>query len=125
VSFLLSINNFFGQNITGEKIYFDCGNYNLSDSSIKKLKLVLAKIIELNSTEMKLTGHTESDGNNSYNEDLSKKRVSALPTYIISKHLNNDLAQLNCKGEVNPVTTNDNDNGKKMNRHVELLVKYI
>jgi len=74
---------------------------------------------------MKLTGHTESDGNNSYNEDLSKKRVSALPTYIISKHLNHDLAQLNCKGEVNPVTTNDNDNGKKMNRHVELLVKYI
>jgi len=125
ISFLLILNILLGQNIIEEKIYFDHNKYNLTDSSTKKLNLLLDKIKELNLTEVKLTGHTDSDGNNSYNENLSKKRVSAVSSYIISKGIKSDLVQIDYKGEVNPVTTNDNDNSKQKNRRVEILVKYI
>ncbi len=72
--------------------------------------------------EMKvvLKGHTDSRGPDQYNMDLSSRRAEAVKAYLVNKGV--DASRLTCKafGESSPIATNDTDQGRALNRRVEL-----
>ena len=68
---------------------------------------------------VKVTGHTDSDGSNNYNERLSEKRAQAIIDYFVLNGLSADRLVFDFKGEEMPADTNSTKEGKQKNRRVD------
>jgi len=107
-----------------EPIYFDV------DQSIIKPEhqaflLKMIRIINGHSDlRVQITGHTDSDGSDSYNEDLSKRRSQAIIDFFVQHGIKVDKLNIEFKGEKNPVDTNKTPEGKKHNRRVDFEFMY-
>jgi OOP family OmpA-OmpF porin len=68
-----------------------------------------------------IAGHTDSDGSEAYNLQLSQKRADAVKAYLIQNYAI-DGANLTAKGfgESQPIADNTTAAGKQKNRRVEL-----
>jgi len=68
---------------------------------------------------IKVTGHTDADGSDAYNVDLSKKRAQALIDFFVANGLSKDRIEIDFKGETLPVDSNSTPEGKQHNRRVD------
>jgi outer membrane protein OmpA-like peptidoglycan-associated protein len=61
-------------------------------------------------------------GSFEYNMNLSEKRVQSIVNYLVSNGIN--PYRLNGKGygESRPITNNNTEEGRKMNRRVEFII---
>jgi outer membrane protein OmpA-like peptidoglycan-associated protein len=66
-----------------------------------------------------ITGHTDSDGSDAYNIDLSKRRAAALMHFFEAHGLESSRVEIDFKGEKEPAGKNDTDSGKQKNRRVD------
>jgi OOP family OmpA-OmpF porin len=66
-----------------------------------------------------IIGHTDSRGSKSYNQKLSQKRAEAVVADLVARGV--DAKQLSSKGEgeLNPIATNDTEEGRQANRRIE------
>jgi len=65
-------------------------------------------------------GHTDAIGSDSYNMRLSKQRAQAVVDYLVSQGVGRSNLTMVGYGERNPIATNDTDEGRSMNRRVEI-----
>jgi OOP family OmpA-OmpF porin len=82
----------------------------------------IAGILNNNPTmTLQLEGHTCSIGTEAYNQGLSERRANAIKNAIVER---NGIApeRINAVGfgETKPIATNDTEEGRKLNRRVEL-----
>lgn len=72
--------------------------------------------------KLKITGHTDSDGDEKLNLALSLKRANAVKAILI-KEFSIEESRLTCegKGESEPIDKNDTPEGKAKNRRVEFV----
>jgi outer membrane protein OmpA-like peptidoglycan-associated protein len=68
---------------------------------------------------IKVTGHTDADGSDEYNLDLSKRRAEAIIEFFTSHGLSKDRLEIDFKGESLPVDNNSTPEGKQNNRRVD------
>ncbi len=70
-----------------------------------------------------LEGHTDSDGEEDYNLDLSLKRADAISRHLVSK-AGIDPSRINSTGygEYRPLKSNETKWGKYWNRRVDILI---
>jgi outer membrane protein OmpA-like peptidoglycan-associated protein len=72
------------------------------------------------SLKIRITGHTDSDGNAAANLDLSKRRAAAVKTYLQNNYsIADSRIQTDGKGASMPVADNKTTAGKAKNRRVE------
>lgn len=112
----------------GIKITFDSGilfksnsstlEYN-AKSNINKLAAILNKYPD---TDILVSGHTDSDGTEEYNQTLSESRANAVADYSRMQGVSSSRFTTVGLGEGDPVASNDSDSGKRMNRRVEIAV---
>jgi outer membrane protein OmpA-like peptidoglycan-associated protein len=71
---------------------------------------------------VKIVGHTDSDGSDAANLDLSKKRAASVKESL-TKDFGIDEARMETdgKGESEPIDKNDTPVGKANNRRVEFI----
>lgn len=112
----------------GIKITFDSGILFETNSStlqakaksdISKLVLILNKYPD---TNILVTGHTDSDGTEQYNQTLSEKRAKAVSDYSMSQGISSSRLSIIGLGEGEPVASNETVEGKKLNRRVEIAI---
>lgn len=66
-------------------------------------------------------GHTDSDGDATYNDRLSKRRALAVVDELVNEHsMEREQFQANGKGEMYPLDTNATKRGRDRNRRVEV-----
>lgn len=72
--------------------------------------------------KVEVAGHTDSDGSDDYNLQLSQRRADAVRDYLVS--LDVPAGQITARGygEAEPVKDNETDEGKEFNRRVELRI---
>lgn len=74
--------------------------------------------------DLRLTigGHTDSEGDDAYNQELSGRRAEAVKAYLVSAH-RVDTGRLDAAGfgEGEPVADNGSPEGRQQNRRVELV----
>ena len=72
---------------------------------------------------VEVAGHTDSQGENGYNQGLSQRRAIAVMKYLISRGV--DANQLTARGygETQPVADNTSAEGRAKNRRVELHIR--
>lgn len=72
--------------------------------------------------KVELGGHTDGKGSDSYNEALSDRRSKSVKDYLSKKGIASSRMTTKGYGESMPVATNDTDEGRELNRRVELKV---
>ncbi|MES2587513.1 MAG: OmpA family protein [Bacteroidota bacterium] len=68
---------------------------------------------------IQVTGHTDADGSDIYNVDLSQRRAKAIETFFKTNGLELKKLQIDFKGESEPIDNNQTEAGKKQNRRVD------
>jgi OOP family OmpA-OmpF porin len=112
-----------GMSITLRGIYFDYNKATIKPESHSALADA-AKILQENpGIKVEIQGHTDSDGSESYNQQLSERRAQSVVTYLI-QNFAIEAMRLTAKGygELNPVASNSTPEGKALNRRVEFFI---
>jgi outer membrane protein OmpA-like peptidoglycan-associated protein len=86
------------------------------------LNSVALVLKEFDRTQVDVNGHTDSDGSNEYNEELSSRRANAVAQYLVSQQLNPQRFSVQGLGESQPVASNASTSGKAQNRRVEIQI---
>ena len=68
-------------------------------------------------------GHTEAVGNDGYNQKLSEARAQAVMAWLTSNGTSANRLAARGYGKSRPVATNDTDEGRALNRRVELACR--
>jgi len=103
-------------------IYFDTGKATLKPESQPTL-LEIAKLLKTNpGLKLYVVGHTDNTGAFDANVKLSMDRAAAVVNALVSKQSVNVASLKACgDGPTSPVATNDTEEGKALNRRVELV----
>lgn len=103
-------------------ILFAVNSATIRPTSYSTLKDIAAILKENGSINVKIIGHTDSDGDNAVNLDLSKKRAEAVRAALAKEFgIDETRMQTDGMGETKPVASNSNNEGKMQNRRVEFI----
>jgi outer membrane protein OmpA-like peptidoglycan-associated protein len=69
-----------------------------------------------------IVGHTDSKGEDAYNQTLSYRRSNAAASYLQGQGVARTRVSTNGRGESEPVASNDTDAGRQLNRRVEVAI---
>jgi len=103
-------------------IYFDVNSDKVKSESYGTLNEI-AKVLKDNPTvKIKIVGHTDSDGDDAKNMDLSKRRAASVKNEL-AKTFGIDASRMETdgKGESQPIAPNDTPANKAKNRRVEFI----
>ena len=107
---------------------FDFNKSTLKPEAEEMLTQLAANLESMGDESVRITGHTDSKGDNNYNKKLSLARANAVKDWLVNKGLKNQIITEG-KGEEEPIAENttsdgkDNEEGRAKNRRVE--VKYL
>lgn len=103
-------------------ILFDVNSDRIKPESYGAIKDIANVLAENAAVKVLIIGHTDSDGDDAANMELSKKRAAAVKN-ILSKEFNVDASRLSTdgKGESQPIDKNTTSLGKANNRRVEFI----
>jgi OOP family OmpA-OmpF porin len=103
-------------------ILFDSGSDRIKAESYKTLANIGDLLSENPGLRLSIEGHTDSDGADDYNLDLSQRRAASVRVYLMDTY-KIDANRLESKGwgESTPIDTNATPEGKANNRRVELV----
>lgn len=103
-------------------ILFDVNSDKIKPESYGTLKEIAGILKEFPELKVKIVGHTDGDGNDAANLDLSKRRAAAVKTSLASEFgITETRMETDGKGESEPIDKNDNPAGKANNRRVEFI----
>ena len=71
---------------------------------------------------IEVKGHTDNVGTEEFNMKLSHKRAQAVVDYLIGRGVDKDKLSYSYYGMSKPLTTNDTEEGRTMNRRVEFEI---
>lgn len=103
-------------------IYFDVNKDVVKPESYGTLKEISKVLTDNPDVKVKIVGHTDSDGADASNLDLSKRRGASVKDELV-KSFGIDPSRLESDGmgETKPVAPNDLPANKALNRRVELI----
>jgi OmpA-OmpF porin, OOP family len=103
-------------------ILFDVNSANIKPESYGTLKEMANVLKEYTDLKVKIVGHTDADGKDADNLDLSKRRAASVKA-TLAKEFSIDESRMETdgKGESEPIDKNDNPAGKANNRRVEFI----
>jgi outer membrane protein OmpA-like peptidoglycan-associated protein len=106
-------------------ITFRTASADLNSNFFSVLDSVALVLKEYDKTLIDVEGHTDSDGSDSYNQQLSLNRATSVGTYLQSHGVNGQRIVTFGAGEARPVASNNTADGKQQNRRVELKLQPI
>lgn len=104
---------FVSNKVNIKTIYFDFDKYNIRPDAAKELDKVVQVMNEYPTLMIEAGSHTDSRGNDAYNQKLSERRAKSTVDYIVSKGI--DASRITYKGYGESQLVNDCGNGKNCN----------
>ena len=101
-------------------VNFKTDSAELTDDSVAILDRVANTLVANPEIAVEVSGHTDSDGDDAYNKDLSQRRAETVMAYLTDNGVAADKMTAMGYGEERPMATNETTEGKALNRRVEL-----
>lgn len=117
-----------GGKVVLENILFEYNKATLTEDAEIKIDLIYQYMVKHPDVRVKITGHTDAIGSDSYNLDLSKRRARSVRNYLNSLGIARNRMKYYGKGESEPFAPNkkpngeDDPEGRARNRRVEFEV---
>ncbi len=83
---------------------------------------VATTLVEYPQTRIDVVGHADSDGTESYNQDLSERRASSVKSYLTGRGVQAVRIASYGRGELEPIASNSTAQGKAQNRRVQIVL---
>lgn len=103
---------------------FPSNQYQLEEKDKQNIQALVNKLQDFHDFDIQIIGHADSQGQDAYNEALSKKRAEAVAHYLLQQQVSKDKIQTTFWGESKPVQSNQTAQGRRANRRVELIIHY-
>jgi OOP family OmpA-OmpF porin len=107
--------------IVANGIRFDVGKASIRPESMGIINEVVALMNDHPELKFSVEGHTDSDGDESLNMELSQKRAESVMDEMIKLGISKDRLQAKGWGESKPVAPNASPEDKANNRRVEFV----
>jgi outer membrane protein OmpA-like peptidoglycan-associated protein len=104
-------------------ITFDSDQSDVKPEFYDTLNSVALVFQEFDQTLIDVAGHTDSDGSDDYNQDLSRRRAGSVARYLSSQQVGRDRFSVDGRGEREPIASNASARGKQQNRRVEITIQ--
>ena len=86
------------------------------------LRALAASLDKYANTDIIIVGHTDAVGTVAYNQSLSQRRATAAADYLVSQGVSRSRLQALGRGESDPISANDTETGRQLNRRVEVAI---
>ncbi|MBK6952169.1 MAG: PD40 domain-containing protein [Crocinitomicaceae bacterium] len=96
-----------GGEVTLENVFFDLDSYNLRAVSYVELDKLAQYLNDNPTMKIELQGHTDTQGDDKHNLELSHNRAKAVYEYLISKGIPKERMTYKGYGETQPVVTDE------------------
>ncbi len=112
-------------------LLFDFNQYQVKPEADAELRTLTTVLLETDSAQVRIVGHTDALGSETYNQRLSEQRAESIKRWLLGPgHIGSDVTiETMGKGESEPVAPNsnidgsDNVDGRALNRRVELVIQ--
>ena len=108
-----------------KSIYFGGGSYYINELQIIGIRDFFDTIDNIENYEITISGHTDNIGGKEYNEWLSYMRSMSVKMQIIELEIPPEFIHLREFGQDNPLYDNDEWQGKRQNRRVDIILTPI
>jgi OOP family OmpA-OmpF porin len=103
-------------------IYFDLDSYTIKPESEPTIEAIAEMLKTNSSLKVYVIGHTDMTGELEYNMELSSRRAEAVVYALVDRYgIAEDRLEAKGVGPLSPVSTNKTEEGRKLNRRVELV----
>lgn len=111
-----------GEKIELRNIFFETASYALLPASTVELDK-LVKLMKANpQMRIEVGGHTDNIGKDAANQVLSEQRANAVRNFLLDQGIDAGRVTAKGYGATRPVATNDNEQGRALNRRTEVTV---
>ena len=108
--------------VSTNAILFESGSANLKPESNAIISEIANVLLENPEVNIKIIGHTDADGTESTNMELSKSRAEAVKAGMSDKYgIESERIVTEGKGESQPIADNNSPENKAKNRRVEFI----
>jgi outer membrane protein OmpA-like peptidoglycan-associated protein len=104
-------------------VFYQTDKYELQKESNKELERLVRFMKETPSAVVEISGHTDSQGDDEYNQKLSERRAHAVVEYLSKRGILTSRLKATGYGETKSVSTNTTEEGRANNRRVEMTVR--
>ncbi|MEW9900278.1 OmpA family protein [Chitinivorax sp. PXF-14] len=101
---------------------FDTNSTAIKSGFMPTLNRIADVVNRYGKTSLTIVGHTDSVGSDASNMDLSNRRAQAVEQYLEGQRVHPERLTAYGKGESEPRTSNDSEQGRALNRRVEVLI---
>jgi len=111
-----------GQTVKLNNIFFQQSKYYLRTNSYPELARLIRIMKDYPTVEIKLSGHTDNQGDPALNLKLSLDRVNEVKKYLSSKGVNGSRITTEGFGDTKPIASNEQEETRALNRRVEFTI---
>jgi outer membrane protein OmpA-like peptidoglycan-associated protein len=105
-----------------EKVHFKTAKSDILPSSYPLLNEVAEVLVSNPEIHVRIEGHTDSRGSESYNQNLSEERAASVLQYLLSRGVEASRLTSRGYGESRPIEDNATATGRAANRRVEIHI---
>lgn len=99
---------------------FGVGRHEVRSEFYETLESVALVLKEFGKTNIRIGGHTDSSGDDNYNQTLSERRAASVGQFLVTQGVMSGRVMSTGYGERYPIASNDSAAGRQANRRVEL-----
>ncbi|MBE1285724.1 MAG: OmpA family protein [Rhodobacteraceae bacterium] len=104
---------------TASKIAFDPGSATVSAASFDTMNAIADLLQDCGPIRMEIQGHTDSQGREEMNQQLSQARAQSVLNELRSRRVRTAALAAVGYGESRPIAPNDTEEGREANRRIE------
>jgi len=105
-----------------QTIYFDFRKATIKPVSFALLNEVAQALKDNPTMKVRIEGHTDSRGSDSFNMKLSQARAESVKTYLTKQGVDADRMEPKGYGETVAIADNRTKKGRDLNRRVEFVI---
>ena len=111
-----------GSSVTINNLFFELNKATLQPESEPELKRIVSVLKEKMSLAREISGDTDNTGSDEINQKLSLDRADAVKTYLLGAGIKPERIKTKGYGKTKPKASNDTDEGRSINRRVEIEI---
>lgn len=105
-----------------KNIFFDTDKAEIRQESKTELDKLYNMLVKNPKLHVQISGHTDDRSSHEYNIVLSEARAVAVVQYLIDKGLDKKKFFAKGYGETQPVSSNETEEGRQVNRRIEFMI---
>lgn len=114
-----------GQLLRLYNIYFAQGDYQILDESQQEISELVMLLNQYPDMKIQLEGHTDRLGGRRANMELSENRVLEIKKYLVNQGIHHKRVRTAAFGGSKPISSENNEESRQMNRRVEIRILSI